>query len=499
MSAEDNKEEALDLTADEGQTETAKEAENKGIEKEAAESLSDLTRKKHAEKEFWAENNLAQTQIFINSMDGNLNFGHKQTTETLKSPKEGKRYNLQKQDECAEFVEAYRDGEYLAVALILCTFEAVVVGDLPELQLKMLNCLPVTNTEDGEENAQPRQDPYLSLNTILEVIGGKRFTMGDEQTCIGLGDGSAEALKHMMEQFPMLRNVIVRWLIQLNDNYKYRTSFDARQIAVAFARMISLDMYDAKRRIFPQLYSNADNAELLGTVLYLLYQDMEHRADAENILRQWMRSGGKWLWKSACMTCFFLEKDQQVIYKEDLKKTIQKNMLFFQRRDWAFVVELLFDSRYFRTLFAEIFRDAYDESNNRTSRKIWAGEYVDLVRRCYYKVNHNRMELPLVVCDTRWQQQCLAPMIKMAMTDYYLRKQLYLILEAYLEELSNDTYSETTLKHLDAYFYNMASVMPEYLEDIQYFLRKCQNKVAKQIYQCLCQIYKKRGELSLHE
>ena len=135
-------------------------------EKEDVEDLSDLNRKKQAEKEFWAENNMAQTQIFINSMDGNLNLGYKQNTEKFEIENHAKTYDLQNQDDCVKFVETYRNSEYLAVALVLCTFEAVVIGDLPELRSKMLECLPTTDSETCEENEISKRNPYLSMNTI---------------------------------------------------------------------------------------------------------------------------------------------------------------------------------------------------------------------------------------------------------------------------------------------------------------------------------------------
>lgn len=469
-------------------------------EKEDVENLSDLTRKKQAEKEFWAENNMAQTQIFINSMDGNLNFGYKQSTEKFEPKKHVKTYDLKNQDECSEFVETYKDSEYLAVALILCTFEAVVIGDLPELKSKMLECLPVTESEDCDGNETLKQNPYLSMNTILGVIGGNRFITRDGQKCIGLGEPSEKALGNMMEQFPVLKDSIVLWLIQLSNNYKYRTTFDAYQIATAFARIIALDMNDAKKRIFPQMYSDPGNAELLGTLLYILYQDVGQRKEVENILLQLMRSDGKWFWKSVCMTyLFLLENNYEFIDKEELKKTIRKNIRSFQWWDWVYVRELLFRSKYIRTLFAEIFGDAYAAAGDKDTQQLWAKMYINLVRRCYYKVNSRLVELPLVACDTKWQQMCISHVIGKVMSNYHLRKQLFFILEGYLKELSSYNYSEIIIGHISAYLFNMASVAPEYRQDISYFLRRCQNKAAGQIYKRLCCAYDKKGELSVHE
>lgn len=477
----------------------------KGIgseEKEEAENLSDLAEKKDAEKKFWAESNMAQTQIFINSMDGNLNLGYKKKREERDLKQTIRKYDLRDQEQCTEFVETFRDGEYLALALILCTFEAVVVGDLPELKSKILKYLPATESMDNEGIHYPKQDPYLSINTILAVIGGHCFTTAEGQNCIGLGEHSEKGLRNLMEQFPMLRDSIVCWLIQLIDSYRYRTTFDAYQIATAFARVISLDFSDAKKRIFPQMYLNSGNAELLGTLIYMLYQEDRFRIEAENILLQWLKSTEKWLWKPACMTCLFLwENEHGFIYKENLKKAIRRNIWYFQWKDWVFIRELLFQSKSFRTMFAELFKDVYTASDDKSKQMIWAEKYVNLIRRCYYKVNFARFELPLVACDTKEQQKCLSQVIRKVMSNYNLRRQLYLILEAYLKELSSYAYSETTVCHIAAYFFNMASVGLEFRQDIFAFLKRCQNKVAEQIFKQLQLLYAndRRKELSTYE
>ena len=84
------------------------------------------------------------------------------------------------------------------------------------------------------------------------------------------------------------------------------------------------------------------------------------------------------------------------------------------------------------------------------------------------------------------------------MSSYRLRMQLYVILETYLKELSGYNFSVNMINHLSAYFYNMASSDAIYQEDVLYFLKNCNSKVANQIYKKLYSIYK-RGELDLHE
>lgn len=458
---------------------------------EAFDSLDDLIQKKQTENKLQAENNTARTQIFINSMEGGLNLGAGMRVESGKLSQ--KKYNLRNQEECTEFVETYKDGEYLALTLILCTFEAVVVGDLPELKSKILECLPVREEVTDETGEYQRDDPYLSLNTVLEVIGGQRFATADGQKCVGLGENSQDALINIMEQFPALRDAIVNWLLQISNSYRYRTTFDAYQIAMAFKRVISLDFRDAKKRIFPKLYSDPYNAELLGTVVYLLlHDDAEQGREAEGILMQWMKSDGEWLWKSASMSCFLLwENGCGLAYETKLKRMIQGRMRNLQWEDWNFMAELLQKSQSFRTMISEVFEAGYVEAENRNQQMEYARRYLELIQCCYYRVNSTFVELPLVTCDTKNQQECLAQIVKKVMEEYYLRRRLYIILEAYMKELCGYSVSEKVISHISAYFFNMARTGPEYRKDIMAFLKNCRNPVADRIYRRLCRTYEK--------
>jgi hypothetical protein len=74
------------------------------------------------------------------------------------------------------------------------------------------------------------------------------------------------------------------------------------------------------------------------------------------------------------------------------------------------------------------------------------------------------------------------------MSIYYLRKQLYAIMEAYLKELCTYNISHVLVLHIAAFFYNMMETGEEYQEDVLDFLKKSENKLAKQIYQKLDKI-----------
>lgn len=487
---------------DEANEKVEKSVQEETEQNESVDSQDDLEKRKRSTNEFYAEGNTAHTQIFIQSL-GNLNTGY---GKEVKTPyrKEDKKYDLRDVSECAEFVEQYKGSEYLAEAIILSTFELVVLGDLPDLEEGLMEYLPemqVSDSDDEEERTGNfKRDPYISLNTILGIIGGKQFVTEEGEMCAGLGKDSKQALVNIWEQFPLLRNGIVSWLIHISEVYDYRTSFDFYQIAAAFARVISFDIRDAKKRILPKLYSNPKNVELLGILAYKLYESTVLRKEAEAIILWWIESDSVWLWKSAVLAyAFIVENGGQVSFGMSLNRAVCKRVPYWKKEDIAFFSMILVQSSALRTMMAEIFCEIYGKMDTRKKRVGLAQMYINLIRQSYYRVDSDFIELPLAACDTRRQQESLSELIELVMAVYFLRKQLYAIMGAYLKELAGYDYSEDVISHISAFFYNMSFSEVTYQQDILHFLKNCNNRAAEQIYEQLYCTYEKEGELRLHE
>lgn len=468
-------------------------------ENEEVVNSDELEQKKRITNEFNAEGNRACTQIFIQNLGA---FHANKGMETVKSKTSvNKKYDLRNQDDCADFIEEFKVGEYLATAIILSAFEAVVLGDIPDLTDSLMEYLPVSEETDSEGKVihSPPRNPYLSLNTILAVIGGQRFVTEDGQQCICLGENSKQALINILEQFPVLRSSIVSWLIHLSGVYAYRTSFDIYQIATAFTRVVSLDFHDAKRRIFPQLYLNLNNTGLLGLLVYKLYADTALKEEVLKIILYWIKSDSEWIWRSACLEySYFMENENFFAYETELIKVIGKKLIYFKSSDFSFIAMLLSQSKSFRTMISEVFCKVYGKSDAREKEETLAQSYIRLIRSSYYRVNTSFMELPLVACDTKKQQENLSQIIEKAMSVYRLRKQLYTILKAYLKEISYYSFSQKLINHISAYFYNMGNGNIAYQQDIIEFLKNCHNRAAGQVYSRLCSTYDKKGECT-HE
>lgn len=449
---------------------------------DAFKSVSDLEQEKQIllEKKFQVEGNRAVTQIFIQSLE-TLNTSASPCPSTSSINTCDKLYNLKCRSECIEFVEHYQNSEYLIFAIILGTFEMVGSGDLSLLKNSLQEFLPLHETLD-KDSTQVRvsYNPYISLDTILHVIGGRHFVTDDGRQCIGFGDDSENILMNLWELFPMLRSAIISWLLRLNDDHPCNTAFDAYQIATAFSRIISLDIIDAKTKIFLPLYSNPNNAGLLGSIAYRLYQNISLREEMDKIVLAWARSKRFWLWRPAVLVYSFLEDGSNL--EIPLKRALEKRLTSMEKADFNFISAVLMKKPRIRTLFADVFYRAYRAASSKEEKQTIAQTYVRFVNNGYYRVCSSRQALPLVACDTKQQQEFLAPLLVQVMVVYSTREQLYLILHAYLEEISRYSVSTELRAHLCAYFYNLTRAGSSYCQDVLWFLKKCNNEVANQIY-----------------
>lgn len=482
MSSLDNAEEKIDVSNPNEGKSVESDVDQEADKQQDLEQIKRITTQN-------IEGNVGQTQIFIQSV-GIHTKGYLQP-QTSGSEVAEKQYDLRKQEECIEFVERYQESEYLLIAITLSTFEVVALGDLQEIKEKLEECLRHNRTPKtgNAEEWDSSKNTYIALNTILSVIGGQRFKTKNGRIYVGLGEGANQALVHFWEQFPILRDTIASWLINLKDIYGYRTTFDASQIAIAFARVAALDFEDAKSRIFPYLYAASDNIGLLGAMVYHMYEDEALKNELNKMIQQWLISYDSWLWKPACLVySLLMNNNESVAFENQLKKHIEKRILKFDDTDLSFVSNLLLHSKHLRDMFAQIFMDCYEKMTDRQQRKLLAQVYVSLIRNSYFFINSHYTALPLVACDTKIQQQNISEIVGHVMSIYYLRKQLYAIMEAYLKELCTYNISHVLVLHISAFFYNMMETGEEYQEDVLDFLKKSENKLAKQIYQKLDKI-----------
>lgn len=417
-----------------------------------------------------------------------MNLGSQQIRED-KAPSSKQTYDLRIRTDCTRFVEQYKNSEYLAVAIVLTTFEVVRLSDLSELKTLLLEELPIVEPAKADD-IPPPQNPYIAMDTFLNAIGGEWSINQGGQQCVGLGPHSQQALQNLWEQFPSLRSPIYEWLIHLCQVYEFHTIFDAYQIVCAFVRVISLDFEDAQKQLFPRLYSHDNNVGLLANIICKLHGNIALQGKTDRMLLDWLDSGSKWLWRPACLALSFLTPDlDHSQFDAPLKKIISRCLNHLTRNDSAFISILLVQSEYFQTLIAALLGAAVQRSGKHAARLAAAQTYLYLLRDCYYLVDADRPALPLAACDTEQQQQFLTPILREVMSHTILRRQLYSILQAYMKELSHYQYSQLLFDHLCAFFYNMARSVPDYWPDILQFLEYCKGKLPQQIYERLRPMY----------
>ena len=441
--------------------------------------------KKKVQNEFNAMGNTADKQIYAQNITGPINFITNMNNARPVGPELplDKRYDLRETADCIEFIESFKNTEYLPTALILCLLKAAALSDLSDLKARISDLLPheIVYDAEGREVYARETKPYISLNSLLAVIGGKKFVTDEGIQCVTLDDNEMRALTNILEQFPALQDTVLDFIVQMAVNDRYYTIPYSYQVASAAAVLISSHIIDAENKLFPRMYTNSDNLFFLANMVYSLYSEIDNKDMAELFIRNWLLSDIAWMWKTLCYIYVQIQNDDSTFkYEKELQRRLLNKVKRLNPVDCGFIAWLLMYSKSFRTMMCIVFHDAFAAADNYDRKRSVAQTYINIVRRCYYKVNAHLVELPLAACDTKKQQELLTDILERIMVDFHLRRQLYTILEAYLKELSHYTYDEKVIKHIAAYICNMCYAGEEYREDIRSFLKKWQGKAAWQ-------------------
>lgn len=447
----------------------------------------------HSSSEMWVRDNTGFIQVFIQNMNTTGQPCH-QDIGTLASFGKGDEFHLEDPDECARFVEKYKDGEFLALAVTLAVFNYLPLDDLPEVTTSLLEYLPIFYELDpnGKQVFRQKSDPYLSLNSKVAVIGGQVFSGSDGRPCVGLGERSGQALTNIWRQFPALRQSIISWLVDLQVTHTNRGPLFVSQIVVAFSRVISQGFEEAKDKIFPFLYKSVENVSFLGTLGYMLYQNPALRSDMAALMQRWITSGHPWLWYSG-LIAYALMQDEKA--RQDFEKPLRgclKSHLQFPNVENLYIIAVAMSpSTHTRTLFCEAFSNVFSKLHRREDKLLMAKAYIQIIQHgCRYWVNRDFPALPLVACDVGTQQKLLAPVIVQVMFNFTLRKKLYAVLEQYLKKISAYDPPFWVLRHTAAFFQSMGG--SGFYPDVAAFLKKCHCSAASKIYELLVQARPKR-------
>lgn len=244
-------------------SETAEEQSNRQVFTGFPKTPEDFQQAKREVHKIDAKDNYANIQFFVNQMNCGDGQHFREVGSSTRSKQCG-HFALDKPKDCAKFIEEYRNGEYLALAIILAIFEVVSISDLPDIEKRLISFLPAVTDAEGKIADEHRSDPYLSLQSKLAVIGAKNFVWEDGKSGVGFGEKSNQVLVNIWSQFPALRSSIISWLIDLNRIHDYRTTFDLRQIIRAFSKIIALDFGNATREFFSKALFEPRKFVLLG-------------------------------------------------------------------------------------------------------------------------------------------------------------------------------------------------------------------------------------------
>ena len=459
-------------------------------------SASDFAKEKQQEKnKSVIENNggVAGNQYVVHNITNNFGgyqSGLREVTERNNAPdQETKVYDLAKAEEFAVFGETFKAGEHFAIAIMLSVFEYVELDDLQNLKSRLLSELPKVVDEEGNEVAV-RQNPYFSINSVLKTMQGKIYETDAGDKCIGLGNKRPLALKNLWEQFPSIHGSISRWLLDVSEIFEYRTNFDAYQITTALVTIIKQDFSAGVRHIFQRLYSNSNNAWLLGAITLMLYDDENYRDRILPIMNDWVSSRSQWLWKSAYYVYSYVKQGaENDKFDSELRKLLEFRLGrlidfridIFSFDDVLYISRFLIYSERARTLVSKVLGAISKKCMGYDNKQILIMVYLLCLRTGYFAISCEYTAFPLVACDTKNQLLDIQPLVSISLQRYETRQMLFSLIEAYLKELSDYSVEEKVIKRIKAYFVLLAERNSRHVADIVMMLKNCKCQLADDI------------------
>ncbi len=434
------------------------------------------------------KNNQAENLFTVQNaiINGGISFGSYNVSKVLQNNGTvNKEYDLSNAEQFAEFGETVKGGEQFAVAIILCVFEYVELDDLQDLKSKLLIELPKAIDEEGKEIAVYK-NAYLSINSLVKTIKGEMVVLESGEHCLRLEKNRSLALKNLWQQFPEIRNHIVRWLLKVYDSFEYRTNFDIAQITAAFVNIFKLDFNASVNHFFPRLYSNPNKYWVLGFIALELYNDIAYHDKILLYVNKWAESIDSWLWKSALYVYANIKNEEE---DSELDKKIKKSLInqynLLKYDNLPYIGILLISSKRLRTLVASIFGYLINNVHNYSKKYSICLCYLEFLRYGYYLISPKITVLPLVACDKKQQLENLFNVLKIVLSRYDTRRLLFVTLESYLKEISFYNVEKKTINHIKAFFQILAESNLQFRNDIILFLKKCSCSLAKELEEFL--------------
>lgn len=168
----------------------------------------------------------------------------------------------------------------------------------------------------------------------------------------------------------------------------------------------------------------------------ILVKDKTTSYNSCKILEEWSVSKN-WLWEIP-LTVFaetsqdfsFIQKLRQALYIK-IRNSLENNT------DIQLICKEMLISPKLRTIVASIFDELFAEATTPYKKESVSIIYILTILKSYSFVNKKKITLPLVTFDSKQQAEKIKPIILNIISDFSLRQGLFIILEAYMDEIKN--------------------------------------------------------------
>ena len=368
-------------------------------DKDVINSVEGLEKRKgEVKKDFYAENNHAHTQSFIQEAE-NVNYYINDMRPIKTNLSVDKTFNLCDVQGCINFVREFKETEYFYTAFVLLVFKKINVTDMRVLKELFLKCMANDNKLDDDNEKRDYIGPYVALESIVSVVGAEVYEKNNWKY-VGFGNKRIYILKNMMEQFPDLQDDLVEFIRQLRLNKEFQTHFYTYQMVELIEELYLERIIAVKNKLLPILCTYKVNMQLLGMIFANLLQHKSVKSEVENILIYYLQSDNAWIWKSV-LWGYIQSENEDDNFGYRMQSLIGSKIRGGKYKDYKFILELMMFSERFRDLICIVFEKEFFKSKTKVQRDELGNAFLYLLTNCYYRVNANHVELAFVICDKK--------------------------------------------------------------------------------------------------
>lgn len=352
---------------------------------------------------------------------------------------------------------------------------------------------------DDEQVMEDVDMPFSEVCSVLSVrsIEIQKQTRSGHIVYEAIGYTEEQVYKirtAFWKNYVNLRQPLIRWLIQLNDEQQYPSAVLAGKGLADLAQIDFSYLYEWV--IFQgDTIHKLSQINCLARIMEYAWKTEKYRGNAQQILKDWMEQIGSKAW-IVSLLCSLSEPD--MVDQKDMRDCLKRRLdQFFMEQDWAgFLILKVHQERKLCHMIYDALAECFMESRGNTEKEMVCLQFLSLLLSECCLIPKTGAELTLLqVFQEQRRREVQSPMLCWLWRHRGYRNVLESILDQYLERLP-EGYGETYLRM----FIRMLAFTGERIdfENMEVYLQHSVNykklRSKQRLYQWLQGLIKQRME-----